>query len=88
MKFKSEAFVDDLICSQFSLATLTEVEFGDCYSSSAANKEISGLVIGERVFWKTSFYAAVIVEWHGYMGGDGQLGFVCFLSGIAGGSWP
>ena len=49
MKFKSESFVEDLIRSQFSLATLTEVEFGDCYSAIVGNKEISGLVIGEKL---------------------------------------
>lgn len=49
MEFKSEAFVDDLICSQFSLATLTEVEFSDCYLAVVGNREISGLVIGEKL---------------------------------------
>ena len=49
MKFKSESFVEDLNGSKFSLATLTEVEFGNCYSALVAEKENRGLVIGEKL---------------------------------------
>ena len=49
MKFKSEAFAIALGSSQFSLASLTDTEFSECYEALFANREFQGLVIGEKL---------------------------------------
>ena len=49
MKFKSEAFAKALSSSQFSLASLTDTEFSECYEALFANREFQGLVIGEKL---------------------------------------